>query len=201
MESGTPPPKCRNTDSNGNHLVLFFRTRQGVPSNVRERRRWESNPLLRCCKPPPGRLAPAPRIAMSSPGIEPGPRPSQGRVPSVTPRGRPLPGSRTQPCGFEHRGASATLAGSALARSRTRSPTFGGSCAVRHTPRALHPPRNEQDREDLNPVTQFWRLLPLPGGRSFSAGVGDRGPGDRDRESGDRDRESGAGIGGRGSEN
>ncbi len=79
---------------------------------------------------------------MSSPGIEPGPRPSQSRVrvrhtPRTTigtgPRTSPPPGNRTRPCGFEGRRASATPAGkepSALARSRTWSSTFGGSRAV-----------------------------------------------------------------------
>ena len=90
------------------------------------RRRRESNPLLRFCRPPPGRLAPAlvarpsPRRAMSSPGIEPGPRPSQSRVrirhtPRTSietgPLPSPPPGSRTRPCGFEDRRASATPAG------------------------------------------------------------------------------------------
>jgi hypothetical protein len=52
-------------------------------------------------------------------------------------------GSRTRPCGYEGRRASATPAGkqaSALARSRTWSSTFGGSRAVRHTPRAQSKP-------------------------------------------------------------
>src|SRR3954449_628986 len=55
---------------------------------------------------------------MSSPGIEPGPRPSQGRVRvRHTPRTlrrsllpSPPPGNRTRPCGFEDRRASATPA-------------------------------------------------------------------------------------------
>ena len=89
---------------------------------------------------------------MSSPGIEPGLRPSQGRVRvRHTPRTTigtgslrsPPPGNRTRPCGFEGRRASATPAGkqpSALARSRTWSSTFGKSRAVRHTPRAQSKP-------------------------------------------------------------
>ncbi len=36
------------------------------------------------CRQPPYRLAPAPRHSVSSPGVEPGPRPSQGRVRSAT---------------------------------------------------------------------------------------------------------------------
>jgi hypothetical protein len=58
---------------------------------------------------------------MSSPGVEPGLRPSQGRVPSLTLRGR---------------GSDQPKPPNALARSRTWSPTFGGSCALRHTPGA-----------------------------------------------------------------
>ena len=93
-----------------------------------------------------------PRRAMSSPGIEPGLRPSQSRVRvRHTPRTfvdtdrlpSPPPGNRTRSCGFEGRRASATPAGkvtSALARSRTWSSTFGGSRAVRHTPRAQSKP-------------------------------------------------------------
>ena len=91
------------------------------------------------------------RRAMSSPGIEPGLRPSQSRVRvRHTPRTMktgvlpsPPPGNRTRTCGFEDRRASATPAGkepSALARSRTWSSTFGGSRAVRHTPRAQSKP-------------------------------------------------------------
>ena len=75
---------------------------------------------------------------MSPPGIEPGPRPSQGRMrirhtPRTFGQMSPPPGNRTRPCGFEDRRAPDTLAGSeraiALARSRTWSATFGGSCA------------------------------------------------------------------------
>ena len=36
------------------------------------------------CRQPPYRLAPAPIPSVSSPGVEPGPRPSQGRVRSAT---------------------------------------------------------------------------------------------------------------------
>ena len=87
-------------------------------------------------------LRPPFKGAMSSPGVEPGPRPSQSRVrvrhtPRTTigtePLTSPPPGNRTRPCGFEGRRASATLAGkqpSALARSRTWSSTFGGSRAI-----------------------------------------------------------------------
>ena len=39
------------------------------------------------CRQPPYRLAPAPSHSVSSPGVEPGPRPSQGRVRSATLRG------------------------------------------------------------------------------------------------------------------
>ena len=59
---------------------------------------------------------------MSSPGIEPGPRPSQSRVRvRHTPRTMktgllpsPPPGNRTRPCGFEDRRASATPAGKVI---------------------------------------------------------------------------------------
>ncbi len=89
-----------------------------------QRREWAANVASVC--------------PMSSPGVEPGLRPSQGRVQIPhTPRtfgllSDPPPGSRTRPCGFEDRRASATLAeitSSALARSRTWSTTFGESRA------------------------------------------------------------------------
>ena len=123
-----------------------------------KRRRRESNPLPRFCRPPPGRQAPAPCVLRPSPG-GPCPRQESNLVSdlrkvvcaSVTPRGlrskrgrsSPPPGNRTRPCGFEGRRASATPAGkqpSALARSRTWSSTFGKSRAVRHTPRARSKP-------------------------------------------------------------
>ena len=55
-------------------------------------------------------------VVMSPPGIEPGPRPSQGRVRfRHTPRtlwlSDPPPGNRTRPCGLEDRRAPDTLAG------------------------------------------------------------------------------------------
>jgi hypothetical protein len=55
-----------------------------------QRRRWESNPLRPGCSRLPGRLAPASRV--SSSGVEPDPRPSQGRMRSTTPRGQKYPG-------------------------------------------------------------------------------------------------------------
>jgi hypothetical protein len=137
---------------------------------------------------------------MSSPGIEPGPRPSQSRVrvrhtprtiigtgPLTSPPTResnPALRLRRPPCVRHTRGEVKEL--SALARSRTWSSTFGGSRAVRHTPRAraqskptaglepagtclqgrgltAGPRRREQGRKDLNPVREFWRLAALPG--------------------------------------
>jgi hypothetical protein len=55
--------------------------------------------------------------AMSSPGIEPGLRPSRSRVrvrhtPRTSSNSNPPPGNRTRPCGFEDRRAPDTLAGS-----------------------------------------------------------------------------------------
>ncbi len=111
----------------------------------RERRRWESNPLRPGCSRLPCRLAPA-----SSPGIEPGLRPPQGRVlVRHTPRTCCLSAPRR---GVEPRLAvpktavpSVTLAGRILASiptwTRTRAPpgaarwswTLGESRAVRYT--------------------------------------------------------------------
>ena len=106
--------------------------------------------LRRICSPPPDRQAPATSLLdqTACPRQEsnlvldlrrvachpPHPEDEISLVPN------PPPGSRTRPCGFEGRRASATLAGSVdrahpLAGSRTPSATFGGSHAVRHTPR------------------------------------------------------------------
>ena len=68
------------------------------------------------CRQPPYRLAPAPRHSVSSPGVEPGPRPSQGRVRSATLR--------------EH------FHFSAPPRNRTSSGSFEDCHAIRHTRRA-----------------------------------------------------------------
>ena len=89
-------------------------------------------------------------------------------------RNRPLPspppGNRTRPCGFEDRRASATLAGkqsSALARSRTWSSTFGGSRAVRHTPRA----RVEADGRTRTGMNLLTRQGPHRSATSAGAGA------------------------------
>ena len=96
------------------------------------------------CRQPPCRLAPAPRYPVSSPGVEPGPRPSQGRVQVPhTPRT-----FFSAPCrGIEPRLAVSrtavllryTCRASVSTRNRTRAPTegwswtFGGSYAIRCT--------------------------------------------------------------------
>ena len=124
-----------------------------------QRRRWESNPLEPGCSRSPRRLAPASSVdgsrmengkgTMPSPGIEPGLRPSQGRVRiRHTPRTRcrsriPRPGigpglaaSKTAVPPTHSRGGSMPARPrradrhDALARSRTWSATFGGSRAI-----------------------------------------------------------------------
>jgi hypothetical protein len=120
-------------------------------SRTRFRGFADRRPAVRLRRPRNVDPLPLSQEAMSSPGIEPGLRPSQSRVrirhtprtmkTSVLPS--PPPGNRTRTCGFEDRRASATPAGkqsNALARSRTWSSTFGGSRAVRHTPRAQSKP-------------------------------------------------------------
>ena len=88
----------------------------------RQRRRWESNPLRPGCSRSPGRLAPAsfldrchvlarsrtwPPTFAGSCALRHTPRTSAALT-----RSDPPPGSRTRPCGFERRRASATPAGS-----------------------------------------------------------------------------------------
>jgi hypothetical protein len=87
-------------------------------SEIRKRRRWESNPLKPGCSRSPGRLAPASN-RMPSPGVEPGPRPSQSRMrirhtPRTWSSSDAPPGNRTRSCGFERRRAPGTPAGERL---------------------------------------------------------------------------------------
>lgn len=76
-----------------------------------KRRRWESNPLeaaLQAAARPPDISV----LRVSLPGIEPGLRPSQSRVLSITLQGcSTLPRNRTSSDGFEDRHASSTPAG------------------------------------------------------------------------------------------
>jgi hypothetical protein len=86
---------------------------------VIERRRRESNPLLRFCRPPPGRQAPAPSWLRPSPG-GPCPRQESNLVPdlrrvacaSVTPRGHL---SKQDLCRVPHPGIEPGLAASKTA--------------------------------------------------------------------------------------
>jgi hypothetical protein len=182
-----------------------------------ERRRRELNPLLRFCRPPPGRQAPAPLAecfdnpsqgnvlarnrTWSSTFAESCARPSHpedkhgNRYRNRTAREPPTrelnPALRLRrpPCVRHTRGEVTER--SALARSRTWSSTFGGSRAVRHTPRAQsnrsrrpdsnqhepaykagalpfgHVGRRQQGCKDLNPVREFWRLAALPGAHPY----------------------------------
>ncbi len=141
---------------------------------------------------------------LSSPGIEPGPRPSQGRVRiRNTPRtyhfqrlaeeSNPVLQLRTLPC------FSGTLARRSFLSIptwiRTRAWTFGGSNAIRYTIGTQEPTTGfapalpclqdrrlsmsshvgKHEREESNPVGRFWRPLPLPGGRSFHLNGTDAG--------------------------
>jgi hypothetical protein len=184
----------------GTHVAncLLRRTERRAPlapvaSLLKKRRRWESNPLAPGCSRLPGH--PAPASSVSSSGVEPDPRPSQGRMPSATPRGQSTP-----------------------PRNRTSSRSFEDCCAVRHTRRArnypdldsnqgldfrrvpclpLHhrddsradgwirtsmrrftgplpfsvePRRQKQERKDSNPVERLWRPPALPGAHSCPQG-------------------------------
>jgi hypothetical protein len=79
------------------------------------------------------------RQRMSSPGVEPGPRPSQSRVRSPTPRGRIGPARKPGPAARPGRPSrrQPRPRGNTLARSRTWSTTFGGSRAESVTLRGL----------------------------------------------------------------
>ncbi len=75
------------------------------------------------CRQPPYRLAPAPSHSVSSPGVEPGLRPSQGRVRSATLRGHV---SFQRPAEESNRGTRAAGSGS-----------FEDCHAIRYTRRAF----------------------------------------------------------------
>ena len=89
--------------------------------------------------------------------------PSTNPRPSPARESNPALRLRRPPCVHHTRKDRST---DAPARNRTWSSTSGGSRALRHTPRALfHRSRNEQGREDLNPIRPGWSRSPLPGGR------------------------------------
>ncbi len=71
------------------------------------------------------------------------------------------PRSRTLPCGFEDRRASATLVVQSCQWSVVRGPL---SRRFSTTDNGLR--TGQHKREDSNPMRQFWRLLALPGARS-----------------------------------
>ena len=149
------------------------------------------------CRRSPCRLAPAPRSPVSSPGIEPGLRPSHSRVLiRHTPRT-----FRQAPCrGIEPRPAVSRTAmlvrhtrrayisvsrpglepgsgrsdGPMRSLAPSRQPSNQGRRLDLHQHRAVYRTAaslfghigNQQERRESNPVGQFWRLLPLPGGHS-----------------------------------
>ena len=96
----------------------------------------ESNPALRLRRPPCVRHTRGESERVPSPGVEPGLRPSGGRVPSVTRRGH----ERSRRPG-----------------SNRHEPAYkAGASPFGHV-------GGEQGRKDLNPVREFWRLAALPG--------------------------------------
>ena len=96
----------------------------------------ESNPALRLRGPPCVRHTRGESERVPSPGVEPGLRPSGGRVPSVTRRGH----ERSRRPG-----------------SNRHEPAYkAGASPFGHV-------GVEQGRKDLNPVREFWRLAALPG--------------------------------------
>ncbi len=163
--------------------------RRARPRRTSQRRRWESNPLAPGCSRLPGRLAPA--SALSPPGVEPGPRPSQGRVQSTTPRGSNTPPrNRTSPRGFERRRAVRHTRGanhypdlesnqdldlrrvpcrplhhrdyqSRRLDSHQHEAVYGTAAFLRRATPAVR-----QERKDSNPVPRRWRPRALPGARS-----------------------------------
>ncbi len=108
---------------------------------------------------------------MSSPGVGPGPRPSQGRVRSATPRGRPEFTARPIPRPGVGPGLAASKAAVRPPHSR------GGDCPRQESNLVCdlrrvacdpaHPEGSvgQQGRKDSNPVRPGWSRSPLPGGR------------------------------------
>ena len=99
----------------------------------------ESNPALRLRRPPCIRHTRGESGRVPSPGVEPGLRPSESRVPSVTRQGHERsrrPGSNRHGPAYKA-GASpfGHVGGQRGARSRTLSASFGGSLlSQEHTP-------------------------------------------------------------------
>lgn len=105
---------------------------------------------------------------VARPGIEPGLRPSQGRVQSNTLTGcSTSPGSRTPSCRFEvcraHPSHSQGLGGAddwirtSMIRFTRPAPAYSATSA-------------KHERKESNPVRQFWRLTALPGAHSHRQG-------------------------------
>ena len=111
--------------------------------------------------PPPVHLAAAATCSVSSPGIEPGLQPSEGRVRSSTLQGRMGTGLTIEDwccpvAVLDHTARpppSAQNRSSVLARNRTWSTTFAKSRAIQHTPRT----DTEYPAEDSNLVQRFRR--------------------------------------------
>jgi hypothetical protein len=127
---------------------------------------------------------------MPSPGIEPGPRPSQGRVRiRHTPRTRfradrqsparesdPALRLRRPPCLRHTRGEDRCRPARDERTGTMPSPGVEpglrpseGRVRFRHTPRAGDEiSHDQQGRKDSNPVREFWRLAALPGAHPYS---------------------------------
>ena len=135
-------PSVRTHERNTRNQPPRPRTGQRAPlAWPYQRGRWESNPLGPGCSRLPCRLAPASRHSVSSPGVEPGLRPSRGRVQIPhTPRTfaiqrpaeelNPVLQFRRLPCCPAH---PQGLCVSIPTRNRTWTWSFGGSDAIRYT--------------------------------------------------------------------
>ena len=154
------------------------------------RRRWESNPLGAALQTAitPCDISVVDRVSL--PGVEPGLRPSQSRVPPSHPKDQSVPrrGLEPRPTASKavvHPSHPQGMPFNIPTWIRTRAWTFGGSNAIRYTIgtdsraddwirtsmiRFTRPALfsvshvgNEHEREDSNPMRQFWRLPALPG--------------------------------------
>ena len=135
-----------------------------------QRRRWESNPLPRFCKPLPGRPAPA---SLKYPRQELNLAHDLRRIAFVrhTPGTISIPTwnrTRIEALGPPH--VVCYTIGTPRADDWIRTSIVRLTRAV---PFSVEPRRQEQERKESNLVGRFWRPLALPGAHSYrNQGVG-----------------------------
>ena len=175
-------PSVRTHERNTRHRPPRPRTGHRAPlAWPYQRGRWESNPLGPGCSRLPCRLAPASHHSVSSPGVEPGLRPSRGRVqiphtPRTYSRSAPRRGIEPRLAVPKTAVLSGTPAGLALLVSR---PGIGPGPGPSESPvRSTTPSRrtNKSRRLDLHQIERFTGPLPFCSATSASTSARSRTP-------------------------